>query len=839
MEKRKQIIKEFCASPFIDKWILALKDNESLFSVDLNLKPCIKVKKNRISSYYWDGLEILECYAKRDTCNKEVDKFIISIIRKCIKKYAEDDEKEPTMRLDSSSAILSELLQILINRPEYCREVDFLKFAEIFLASPYSHPYSLISSLNKLNLSAIFNNNSFFNFYKLIIEKGTIGTECLKFLADVNLINKETGFLFYEYSKNKIMNFDHYALCHMGAFCSYPDYVQYEFTNKDILVLWFKESSKYISFEQLQKDINSFIKSDKYFLKRAGLALICINFRTCKNIFYKNIDRFINDRDFYSDLKELININLDQLNIELVLSKLEKASFGVKNPTILKNHIYGILKKYLDSDNGVIKQTINYKTETVKDLNTIKNINRMIYFVEDSKLDDVDMLYKQIKDKDPIQALDIYKNSKDKSSYYLEVFCDAYFQLIGNNYGFITDNLEKFDSRMINQILFKFENSEQKLLNLLQKFIETLNDDSFFDDCISTVLFRLEKLCDSKKFNDVFQMLSKIDYRKIEIKQEIKGDTYISDLINYNMHTYLKMVAYCAECNTVYFSFLKDVIEYLLKVVVNRTTKALISYIMTRLSRIDINYCRSILDIVFDNTSESFNPSFLMYSISNDIDCKLLDLIKDRDDFKKYIAYETKNGDIQMSQKIIFSRLLLLAFKQKNFSFYDDYIKSNNIDCLNNGFENIKYWIINNESAVEINDVVNFCKLVNLNFNKFKNIDKFQIDQLIRNISDLLISSKKLDDENVWELYITLFKYFGDYFSDETISVLKEYKTKRKKYIIKIMRKYVDSYEQYATYEPTLIEALSIFENDPNYSVELKRWKIMINNKNPYFFERR
>ena len=51
------------------------------------------------------------------------------------------------------------------------------------------------------------------------------------------------------------------------------------------------------------------------------------------------------------------------------------------------------------------------------------------------------------------------------------------------------------------------------------------------------------------------------------------------------------------------------------------------------------------------------------------------------------------------------------------------------------------------------------------------------------------------------------------------------------------MCKYVLSYDQHVTYEPTLVEALSIFENDPIYNTVLKRWKVMINDKNPYFFK--
>ncbi len=743
MDKRKQIIKELCSSPFIDKWILELKDNDSLFSVDQNLKPCIKVDKNRIKSSFWDGLEVLECYARRDICNDDVDDFIVSIINSCIEKYVEDKEENPTLRLDSSYAILTQLLQILKSRPDYCAKIDFLKFVKIYLSSPYGFPFSLVSSLKEFKLSNFLNGEDVFNCYKTIIEKEKIGTACFKYLANMREIDKNNGFLFYEYSKSKITSFNDFDCCHMGAFSSYPDYTQYEFSDKDILIVWFKESSKFITFEQLKLDINSFTSSDKYFLKRAGLALININFRTCKNIFYENIDSFLNNREYFSDVKELINTNLQQLDIDFILPKLETATFGVKEPSILRNHIKGIFKKYIDSNQEATKQIINYKTETTKDLNSIKNFNRMIYFIEDSKFDDVDYLYNQIRGKDPIEALNIYKNSKDKSTYYLEVFCDAYFRLIGDDYQYFIDNLDNFDSRMINQILFKLENDYQNLIKLLNRFIRLLNSDSYFNNCISTVLYRMQKLCDNSNFQDIFSLLSKIDYKKMTINGDVRGDSYINDLINENMHTYLEMLAYCSECDKTSFSFLKTVIKYLLHAATNHKTKSLISFIMVRLFRIDVDYCKSILDVVFDNYYESFNPSYLMYSISNDTNCQLLSLIKEKDDFKEYISLDSENNDIKMSQNIIFSRLLFLAFKEKDFAFYDYYIKSNNLDCLSKGFDNIKYWITNKDSNIDIEDVLKFCKLVNQNLSKFKSIDKFQIDQLIRSISKLLLASKK------------------------------------------------------------------------------------------------
>lgn len=833
MDKRKQAIRALCKSEYLDKWILSLKDNP-IFSVDKNLRPCVKIE-NGFQSSVWDGLNLLECYAKRHLNNQEVDDFIVKLIRDSIQKYNEDTETNPLLKLNSSYIILNQLLQILLCEPKLIERINFLNFVDIYISSQHSLIYSLLEGLQKINIVKYVQENFIFEIYRRILEKDNIGGECYKILYDLSFINptKNLQFLFYQYAKTELFKLNAYSFPQMGSFYDYPDDQYQMISKKDILVVWLKKFSKYVDKENITKDIETFFSNKKSFLKRAGLAIVNIRFTTLKKFFYSNFEHFLTDIEFYSDLVSLMKKNIHNIKLELIKDKIKNGTFGNDaRKEMLKNHIFGILK---DNCDPKLCADLPYMQESTKTLNEIKNINKMMYIIDNPKENDINYIYNQIQLMDPIEALNTYNNSNKKSYYYSEVFCDAFLKLINNDFEFIIKNLDNFDSKLINIILGKFDDNDEKIISLLSEFVPILNKKEYFNKCISNVLFKLYKLINKGKIKDAFDVLSKIDYKQIDTTSEVTGSSYIDDCINQNLHTFLEMYAFCCENNKEYFKNLKLILTYIFSTPTNHKIKSIVAYICARLYRIDSSFCSSLVNKVFENSYNGYNPSYILYSISSDINCDFLKIIKGREDFEEFISLESKEQDIKRSQNILFSRLLWISFVEHNkMPFIELFIKSKNFESIITGFEYAEYWLKNKKITIE--QVVLFVTLISNNIYKYNLSRERGVDQLIRKISKILSQSFDNDKKEIWDFLILLFDNFKDYFSDSTFELLKMYKgTSRKSYIIKIMNRYVGSYDMYRTYSETLKKCLLIFKDDKSYKKYYKRWIVQIYNKNPDF----
>lgn len=174
MDDLKTIIHSLGKSNYLPEWILQLKDNEVLFSPKRNIKACIKIEDDRVRSDVWDGLRLLGFYCSRGFDNKEVDDFVVSLINESIGLYERDANTDPYLKLNSSNAILQEMLDIILSKPVFVNKIRFKSFVEIYLDGVLSWPFSLAHKMfEHLEVLLESDQNTVFEVYKTLLEHET------------------------------------------------------------------------------------------------------------------------------------------------------------------------------------------------------------------------------------------------------------------------------------------------------------------------------------------------------------------------------------------------------------------------------------------------------------------------------------------------------------------------------------------------------------------------------------------------------------------------------------------------------------------------------------------
>ena len=90
-EKKRLVVEELCHSIYLIEWLKCLKDNKTLFSPIINIKPCEETKNKNYRTVPWDALKIINEYCERKINDNSVDDFIKNLINESISVYKKDN----------------------------------------------------------------------------------------------------------------------------------------------------------------------------------------------------------------------------------------------------------------------------------------------------------------------------------------------------------------------------------------------------------------------------------------------------------------------------------------------------------------------------------------------------------------------------------------------------------------------------------------------------------------------------------------------------------------------------------------------------------------------------
>ena len=835
MDDLKTIITNLCQSDYLPEWILRLKDNEVLFSPRRNIKPCIKVGDGMVKSSVWAGLALLESYCRRGFANPAVDDLIVHILNESMDLYKNDKEKDPYKKLDSSSAILYGLLDLILSKPVFINRVDFPLLVDVVLHGATIWPFSLVYSLFQAkNVLLDADQKIVFKAYETIIRNKSKAEDYDKYLIVRELILKNP-YDYYGCAKQYVLKEcvdKHYF--DMGAFYEYGNTYVHE---KDLDYFWWlKISSEGVEALSLCEDIDRFIKSDRKILNKIGLCLINLNFSKTEKLFFDNVHLFFEKEDFYADLRCLLTKQNASIftpkNMDIMMDALSKATFGMPEGsvlTVLKNHLSKIY-----AANGF---DVPFAEEKESDLEFVLNFNKGIYTVKSHRQGDVEKIKKSIWDKSIDDALGVYSQLSNGSFYFADVLFDAFKEyLFAFHQNDFVDYLNRFDWNFSNRLLSFCSNeqnsSAEVLIKVAKKVIELARQDESYLACISMLLFAVQTLINKVDNQTLIGIVESIDYRWLKVVEYEDTRSVVSVCINESLYAYYDLLGYTAQLSGD-DKKLKEAIEYHIRTCDCSKLKSILASVFPRLLTIENGYALSLINYIFDNEKNGRNLSYPLLAISGTISETLLDAICYRRDLVTFMSESLDQGHDNMG---------LLSLSQWFFEFYifsgkyDSLVmlqfEKSQFAVIMESLTTMNYWLekrgVNSESMDRFR-----CYLLRF-LSMLKNGDPSfpQIDQFIRVVAktiDIINGSEPM----AWEIFVLLFRGFKQFFSDECVGLVEKFKDSKEKEITKILTMYFSSYEMYVTYEPTLITVFNLVSVDAKYKRKAKEWKVMLLDKNP------
>lgn len=833
MDELKTIIGSLCKSDYLPEWILELKDNEVLFSPKRNIKPCIKVDDNHVRTNVWQGLILLETYCRRGFDNKEVDDFIVSLINKSIEIYENDSNLDPYSRLDSSNAILQDLLDIILEKSFFIDNVKFVSFVHVCLNSALFWPFSLAYDFfEHKDVLANANPSIVFDAYRCLIDFSKKKKDYDKYLTIPEIILKNAT-NYYNHAKNKILKMDS-DFYDMGAFYEYDQ----SYIREDEVVCfdWLKISCCSVDEKVLKKDVEAFIKSDNELLNKIGLCLITLNFHKLSELFIENATLFFNRQSFYADLRYLIvSLSPDyvQKNLTRFKKLLSQATFGLDNKDSIKNfrnHLFGLLNcKGAD---------FPYRKETNEQLITIRNFNKKVYPIDRDPSDDINALIQKIGDKEIDEAELLYKKIIGGSHYFDHIVNEAFSKYLIARYSEeCTKYLDRFGYNFsISFVNFLSRDEEHKnykvLYQSIKRIVDLMTVNSEYRKALHVVLYLLTTISESVDIGELATIYSMIDFEWLTIEEYDSFDGVINTCINETIHSYLEMGLWICEKGFFDVKLIRQAIRHFINLYDYAKLKSIMAFIYPRFLAIDKEYAFSLEDYIFANEKEGKNLSYPLLSISRHSSDLMLNRIASRDDFLRYFKNNSEDHDSKMSQKV-FGSWFVQAYVAKGYheEIVELIFKYDKYDVLLENLRMVNHWL----SSKQLNDeqidrysnyLLNFYNSLSSNISSCR-----EIDQIIREVSESMVLMDFKDD-TAWNLLFGLFKYFRHFLSDESVKLIRTYKDSHVEKVSKLLDMYFYKYDRYQTYEPTLLEVFGVVKNDVNYMEKVRFWRAYLVDKN-------
>ena len=819
------ILRELAKSPELPQWIIGLKDSVFLFSAKNNIQPCLQLGDGTVQSQTWKGLYLFEIYCQNGWADKDVDAFIIKKLKESISIYKKDKETDRLKRLSSSVSILISLFKIAISKALFIDKVNVSFLASLILKEHYKGWFSMLVSQIQEHESVLFSasQDKVFKLFITII-KNVEETSIYDYYEDLvipNLILKNPT-PYYNFSLNWLQK-NKKDYWNMGSFQKYIE----EFnTKKDsIYFQLLLVSSKGIETVKLHRDIESLVQSDIPLQRKAGLALLSINFPRCQNLFWDHLHEFMNNEDYYADLCLLIKQNFNDTffkqNQKNLVAKTNTATFGGKNQwqiNTLKNHFYYYLKPF--------DLNISYQEETSDDLAFSNNFNKRIYAYPLSVNELEASIESKIENLSEEEILAEYEQSSNNSRLLYDAFTNVLIRrLLKKKDRDMIEQAAYYGPRLMRKLFLESMNLEENRKNILlealfEKYIVIIEKDKRFEDEMPAALnclVTIEKSLSNTHFAELF---SKINYRKIPCEELLDINQLIEETTNNTLYTYLHLLMNLNVEELISNDKVIETIDYFKEKFNTQTLKSILASIYTSLVKTNYNYALSLTDYIFNNIYHNQNISYPLISFSNRYNEQALHLLYKQPGFVEYLKTKNKDNLNEMNRECLF-RWFLWGYLSKEifeeeidilFALRDLDLISDNFNCF------CDYFSEETEPKQQHQHYLD----------KFKNsvishdFGGVPTDHLISDVAELI--SKFPENKTLWDILQELFKGYHCYFSDECVHLVELYQNSKPKEIKYILSCFFGSFDPYLCFFNTLKNVYNLIKDNPKYKKDLTKW---------------
>ncbi len=824
------VVRELSDSPYICEYIIALKFTNRLFSSKKYLQPCIVNDDGSYRSSTWEGLNLIKACYDRGKNNNEVDGFVEKLLDRCIKIYRADEAiNNPYQKASSSHSIIETLISITSSNQTLSNKHRLKKLIDYYLSSPGPRGYFIAHVLLKAQNVLINDPKEAFEIYKSFYERCEIDSASAELLKGINInqIVKRKPSSFYAFSKRKLEE------CQADFFTmgSFLDYGEGRFTyheKSSVIADWLRQSSIFLQDPKiLNNDINQFIHSDVFYLEKAGLCLINLNFDTSETIFYQNLEFICNKREFYLDLLGIVKRHGNALlKSKKFIKTIESASFEEINESrrlLLLNRLHQLLNQ----QGGSFICT----EEGEKEKEYIENYGKIAYSVSVRDEDYKIPMLKEMGNSSIEQAIGVYEKYCRSGVFFQHIAQENLAEFIES---FATEPIRQYfrqlDPKVINFLLVRWQSSQSDKIRMLLECINELAPDSLFLEVQSSYLTAIRSiLINGNDYDYCFSLLRRVSWRSVQPSSKIPTEHIISWLINLpliNFFECLTLIAcYSERAKQKTASEMADCL------VANPSpvNKAIIAYCLPNIFFVDKTMAASMANTVLDNVWNGVNISYTLLAIQGGLGIRHIQLLIDRDDLHTYFAIESENYDIINPQR----RLYALALHY----FFDTGLggKAALVPAHHSNYHLLSVCLdvfVGIDSPSEM-QTERFETLIS-NFIQNADLSKrAEYDQLIRKASMVMV---RLDTSMpiIWNLIFLLFQKFDHFFSDESVALIEKFKRRDRPNVSKLIKLYIESYDKYRTYIESLKNVLFAIKDDNSYEQLYGELRNFLLTKNPY-----
>lgn len=830
MNNKSLVIRGICESPYIDKFILSLKDNKELFSLS-NFKPPFEVEKGKYQSPVWEGLSILISYSKKpELDNDEVNDFVIFLLNSVVDLLINDSEVDYHKQLSGNYSVMYLLFTLVSSKKIYLDKVNVNSFIDAYMSNPLQDKGVVLYVMDNYSGNYIENGNlTYYIFHSYLTNSDD--NEYFNYLLDSRIHSYIQAYpnLYFESSKTWLENANIYFF-RMGSVEEFSSDDDYSVAKESVYLDWFKNSSKYIDVETINKCIIEFLNSNKRILKKIAVYLISTHYEDIRSYLYDNLSVIVSNHSLYSDFRCLIESNIMQMSKDEILTifetvkatKIDKVNDYVEK--ILKNRIYIIL-------NSSPEFNCPINIESAKEKEFVDNYNKMIVTSNLSFDDEISSCSEDIKNLSVEQMLEMI-NNKQITSYLREALVHAVASYLVDNkidlVGYIDQIPDDLSIMVLNRYLdaSAFESSYAFVRLLIE---ETIIDTSLMRSILHTIQVLIEH-----NYDNITDLVVSIDYKKIKLPELQSNHNYhslVNVVINENIFCYYEILFHLSLKQRELKEILYESIEFYKQSNCIWLLNSVLAYNFPKLIVLDADYAKRNITCIFDNVVKGVNLSFCMFSFNHIMSIDALQEVLDLDSLYSFFLEPNLETESNIEYKNVLMRQVISYYLKTGLKFEKvKFVISNN---YNNGaklvYIQLKEAFINREVCLvqRANELIDFLCSSNLNDNL---PNGYNYNGLFNSIIELLLL---YNNEQLWSLLVKLTDKLNSYFSPKLIKLINLYYENQDVEIKHVLSRLIHKYEKYRFNDDILIGIFKTLTKSEKYKDEVKKWRVYLTQRNP------
>lgn len=836
MDNKLLVIKGICASPYIDQYIIKLKDNKVLFSIEDNLHPCYETEPGKYAAQYWNGLDILESYSKnKELNNDDTNDFIISLINSVIDTMINDDEEDYHKRFSGNWGNMWKIYSIIASKAIFIKKIKVLDFVKECLSNRMNG-CDFILTITRDNKENFFLNDAsiFFGIHELFIEND-LEDFYFGYLYGQSIVEfiKRAPYKYFVKSK-KWLEKTECIFSTMGAIEEYSRKAEYKIEKEDVLFDWFKQSAKYINGDLIEAIIQEYLDSEKKMLNKMAVFLLSIRFDEAKSLLFEKMDKIIKNHNVYSDLRVLLENNVSKMTDEekaKIYDCVQNSEIDEKRgriSSLLRNRLYMIL--------NLSGFKCFYRQETPKEKEIVDNYNKLISFSNRDMDEDISSCKSEMDSKSFEEILSEYYVN-NKSFYFGDVINKSVWLYVQENNINICEYVDVIPDilsiSLINRMIEKKD--YECLTNYLTLFIEK---EHFEREALQTILFAFRTIYENN--NEKTDIILKFDYRKIPVSSiEFEQVSVVAEIINESIFEYLDLLSIVAYKNELIRERFFDAINYYIdKGEQGWKIKAVLGYLIQRILELNKDFFSKNIDYILNNNKGNINPSYHTISWSNSYSEELFDYLIFREDFIRFFQEnDSKIEDSIQKKKVMMAKVIKYYYKtDKGLNVLKEIIQLIYKYSITKIYSQLSLEIyLEKEKGIKeidtkrINSIIKYIDEADY-INKLG--PDFNYDYLSREIAIFIIRSNNCS-KLLWKHLLVAFEKYNRYFYDEIYELVKEYKNSEFENIRKLLKIYFNKYTPYSADEETIKNVFNTIKDEPKYEKDSRKWRTSLTKINP------